>query len=152
VTPLKTANKKVPLEKKTKQVMDSREKVDLIAKATLEKKGHDLVLLSVAELTSIADYYLICSADSEPQVWAIVDAVEKALLKEKIKPLGIEGMRTASWVLVDYGDVILHIFKKEARTLYNLDSLWADAPKTLLSEQALPSAPQVSVRKKKVPV
>ncbi len=121
-----------------------------IAKAVLDKKGHDILLLDVAELTSVADYYLICSADSEPHVRAIVDGVDKTLMKDKISPLGVEGMKNASWVLVDYGDILFHIFKGESRVFYNLDSLWADAKKVDISEQEIIPVKKSVVRKKKV--
>lgn len=79
-------------------------------------------------MTSLADFFIICSAESEPQIRAIVDAVYELLSKKGSKPLGVEGREASQWVLVDYNDVILHIFKKEAREFYNLDRLWGDAP------------------------
>ncbi|MEK7286795.1 MAG: ribosome silencing factor [Nitrospirota bacterium] len=121
----------------------------LIAQAVYDKKGHDLVLLHVSELTSVSDYYLICSADSEPQVRAIVDAVDKDLSKKKVSPFGVEGMKTASWVLVDYGDVLLHIFRNETRAFYNLDSLWVDAERIDLSTIEKSLLKKTTTRKKK---
>ena len=112
------------------------------------KKAEDITLLYVGEISTFTDYYLICSADSEPQIWAVVDAVETALQKNKLKPLGIEGRRTAPWVLVDCSDIVVHIFKKESRAFYNLDELYANAERIDLSEIVL-SAPPKKVRKRK---
>ncbi len=108
------------------------------------KRGEDAVLLYVGELSTLADYTLICSASSEPQVLAIVDAVETVLLKHKLRPIGIEGTKAASWVLVDCDDVIVHIFRQETRAFYNLDGLWADAPRINLME--LPKVQKGGVR------
>lgn len=119
-----------------------------IAKAVFGKKAEDITLLYVGEISTFTDYYLICSADSEPQIWAVVDAVETALQKNKLKPLGIEGRRTAPWVLVDCSDIVVHIFKKESRAFYNLDELYANAERIDLSEIVL-SAPPKKVRKRK---
>lgn len=93
--------------------------------------------MHVEGLTSLADYYVLCSADSEPQVRAIFDAVEIALSKKGYRPLGIEGIKVAVWVLIDYNDVIFHIFRKEARTFYHLDRLWGDAPRIDFSDATL---------------
>lgn len=97
-----------------------------------------MALLYVGELTSLAEYYVLCSADSEPQMRAIVEAVEVPLSQKGYRPLGIEGLKAARWVLIDYNDVILHVFRKEARTFYNLDRLWGDAPRTDCSDAPLP--------------
>jgi ribosome-associated protein len=113
--------------RKTATVWDSKQKAIDIAKAILDKKGEEVSLLYVGEFSPLTDYYLICSANSEPHIWALVDAVETALQKHKRHPLGIEGRKTAPWVLVDCSDVIIHIFKQEARKFYNLDGLWSDA-------------------------
>ena len=114
----------------------AKEKALSIAEVALMKKAEDVVVLQIEALSSVSDYFVICSADSEPQIRAIVDAVEKKLSKQ-CRPLGIEGMRASRWVLVDYNDVILHIFRKEARSFYNLDRLWGDAPRIPFSETPL---------------
>ena len=112
------------------------------------KKAENIVLLQVEALSSVGDYYVICSVDSEPQARAIVDAVEEKLLKKKYRAIGIEGMQTAVWVLVDFNDVILHIFKKEARSFYSLDRLWVDAPRIDFSEADLIPLKSSVVKKK----
>ena len=104
--------------------------------------------MHIEGLSSLAEYYVLCSADSEPQIRAIVDGVESVLSKVGYRPLGIEGIKTAFWVLIDYNDVILHIFTKEARGFYNLDQLWSDAPRTDIVETPLTQKETVSRKKK----
>ncbi len=93
------------------------------------------MLFQVDALTSLADYFVICSAESEPQILAIADAIQVSLSKHGYRPLGIEGREAGLWLLIDYDDVIVHIFKEEARSFYNLDRLWADAPQIIFSSQ-----------------
>jgi ribosome-associated protein len=147
-TPKKSIVKKNP---DPVTLWDSKQKAIDLAKAILDKKGEEISLLCVSELSTLTDYYLICSANSEPHIWAIVDAVETALKKHKLHPLGIEGGKIAPWVLVDCSDVIVHIFKEETRKMYDLDGLWADAKRVSLHdeniEQAVVSPPKT--RKKK---
>lgn len=126
----------------------AKEKALTIAEIALSKKAEDIVLLHVEALSSVGDYYVVCSADSEPQMRAIADAVDAKLSAKKCKPLGIEGLRAAHWILVDCNDVILHIFRKEARLFYNLDRLWGDAPRIDLSETAFIPAKKASKQKK----
>ena len=114
------------------------------------KKGEDIVLLDIGALSSLADYTLLCSAGSEPQVWAIVDAIETVLKKRAFKPLGIEAAKPASWVLIDCDDIIVHIFNKTTRQFYNLDGLWADASRVDFSKR--PSTGRPKIRKRSVTV
>jgi len=105
--------------------------------AALEKKGRDVVVLNVREFTDIADYFLICSGDSERQVKAISDHIETALQREKEIPFSVEGLTYLNWVLMDYNDLLVHIFKQEARLFYNLERLWGDAPRLTLPKDPL---------------
>tara|TARA_B100001769_G_C21545293_1_gene311153 strand:- start:99 stop:449 length:351 start_codon:yes stop_codon:yes gene_type:complete len=100
--------------------------LDAIIEKALEKKASDLIVLNVKSLTSITDYFLICSANSEPQIKAICDNIRKGTPH---KPFHIEGYEKLSWVLLDYIDIIVHVFKTEERKYYNIEKLWADAPK-----------------------
>jgi len=100
--------------------------LDAIIEKALEKKASDLIVLNVKSLTSITDYFLICSANSEPQIKAICDNIRKGTPN---KPFHIEGYEKLSWVLLDYIDIIVHVFKTEERKYYNIEKLWADAPK-----------------------
>jgi ribosome-associated protein len=87
------------------------------------------VVLKVADRSTLADYFVICSAESSRQVHAIAEAVEGTFSKQGIEPLGVEGLEGSTWVLMDYGDFILHIFRSETREFYDLERLWADAPR-----------------------
>ncbi len=104
--------------------------------------------MNLEGLSSLTEYYVLCSADSEPQIRAIVEAVETALSKNGYRPLGVEGIKAAFWVLIDYNDVILHIFTKEARAFYSLDRLWNDAPRMDISEPPLTQKKTVPRKRK----
>jgi ribosome-associated protein len=105
------------------------DRVRLAAAAALDKKATNLDVLAVAELTSIADYFVICSATNERQAQAIADNVVDQLRTEmSVKPLLIEGTVPGRWVLLDFGDFIVHIFTEEVRRFYGLERLWGDAP------------------------
>ncbi len=98
-----------------------------IAKIILSKKGYDVKILNLKNLTSIADYFVICSADSDIQVKAIADEIDKKLSKKGIKCLHKEGELALNWVLLDYFDIVVHVFRKETRDYYGLEKLWGDA-------------------------
>lgn len=97
--------------------------------AALEKKAVDIVLLKTREIVSYADYFLICGGRSDRQVQAIAQSIGKALKKQGHRALGIEGMNQGRWVLIDCGDVIVHIFQESVRRFYDLEGLWIDAPR-----------------------
>jgi ribosome-associated protein len=107
--------------------LSSNPTFDLFVKAVLGKKVSEVVLLDVAELTSVADAFLICSGRSNRQVTAIADSVLRFLKKQGKKPLNIEGKKEGHWVLLDYGEVIIHIFYEPLRKFYDLEGLWIDA-------------------------
>lgn len=106
---------------------DSQAKAKAIALASLEKKSSDVLVLQVGNLTSISDYLVICSGESERQVRAIADHIESICSEEQIRPLSVEGRGTSQWVLIDFGDVITHIFRSDIREHYGLERLWHDA-------------------------
>jgi ribosome-associated protein len=106
----------------------------LAAKAALEKKASDLVIFHVAELTTIADYFLVCSADSQRQVKAIMDHIDATMAGAGETAFGVEGEGALLWVLMDYSDLVIHIFKKEIRSFYALERLWGDAPRVKLAD------------------
>lgn len=108
--------------------MDSKKFAKLIADIILTKKGYDINILEIKKISSIADYFVICSADSDRQVKAIADEVDDRLREQGIKSVHREGYESLSWVILDYFDVMVHIFKSESRTFYNLEKLWGDAP------------------------
>lgn len=90
-------------------------------------KAFDIVILDVRQLASFADYFILCSGRSHRQVTAIAEFVEQELKAKGIKSLGVEGLREGHWVLMDYGDVVIHIFYEPVRTFYDLEGLWSDA-------------------------
>jgi ribosome-associated protein len=101
-----------------------------IAEVMLDKKGLDVVILDVRGMTSYADYFVIGSGESERQVSAMADAIgEKLKAEDAVSPLGTEGQQTGHWVLLDFGEVVAHLFFTEVRAFYDLEGLWADAPR-----------------------
>ncbi len=125
--------------------MSAREAALTCVKGALEKKAFDLVLLDVSELTSLADYFLLCSGRSDTQVQAISQAIEEAMSHAGQKPLAIEGYRHGHWVVQDFGDVVVHIFLEPVREFYDLERLWAKAPRIPLPEPYESQARQARV-------
>ena len=107
--------------------MSSKEKAILCAGEALRFKALNLVLLDVSRFSSFADYFIICSGKSGRQVQGIAENIETELKTMGIKPLGTEGKREGHWVLMDYGDVIIHVFYEPVRFFYDLESLWSEA-------------------------
>ena len=104
-------------------------RVRVAVSAALDKKAIALDVLAVAELTSIADYFILCSGTSERQCQAIADSVLEKLREElKVKPLLVEGTTPGRWILLDFGDFIFHVFTEDCRRFYGLERLWGDAP------------------------
>ena len=99
-----------------------------VVAAAGDLKAEGLRVLELSEISSLADYFLICSGNSERQVQAIADAVLEKLRTERIRPHHIEGYQAGRWVLLDFGDFVVHIFDQETRSFYALEKLWADAP------------------------
>lgn len=109
-------------------MMDIKGLANKIAAAAADKKATDIILLNMEDISSVTDYFMICSARNTPQVQAIADNIEEELDKENILPAHKEGYTEGRWVLLDYGDVVAHIFLEAERDFYNLEQLWADAP------------------------
>lgn len=108
--------------------MDSGKFASKIAQQVFIKKGFNVIIMDLRKIATFADYFVICSADSDVQVKAIADQIVESLSKEGIKCWHKEGFKALSWVLLDYVDVVVHIFRKDARDFYNLEKLWGDAP------------------------
>ncbi len=106
-----------------------------IAELIFEKKGSDVKLIELHKVTTMTDYFIICSADSDVQVRAIADHVEKQLRNEGKKVWFKEGYKSAGWILLDYIDVVVHIFSTEVRAFYSLEKLWSDAPTRELKDE-----------------
>jgi ribosome-associated protein len=109
------------------------QRIQRLVDAALEKKGEDIVVLDVKEVTSFADTFILITGSSDRNVRSIVDAVEQAARSMGERPLGIEGYNDGRWVLVDLADVIVHVFVPEAREHYALERLYADAPQLELA-------------------
>lgn len=106
---------------------DPKEMALLAAKALSDKKGREIQVLEIGELTTLADYFVIATGSSNTQINALVDSVEKGLLEEAgEQPLHREGYRGGTWVLLDYGCIAVHVFNAEAREFYGLERLWRD--------------------------
>lgn len=105
--------------------MEAFEKLSIAAKALNEKKAEELNAIKISDLTVIADYFLMATATSSTHVRALAEAAEEALSKAGIEPHHIEGKATG-WILLDYGDVIIHVFSKQAREFYSLERTWTD--------------------------
>lgn len=101
--------------------------LDVYVRAILGKKAGELIVLDVRNLSSVADAFIICSGRSNRQVQAIAAHTQQELKKHHLKPLSIEGLREGHWVLIDYGDVIIHVFYEPVRSFYDLEGLWIDA-------------------------
>ena len=112
--------------------MEMNDEIRVIADAMLEKKASEVVSLDLTKIgTAIADSFVICNADSTTQVVAISDNVEEMMEKKCGRsPLRQQGRENAFWVILDYGDIVVHIFKTDQRLFYRLEDLWADAVKT----------------------
>jgi len=106
---------------------DSKTKSLLCLRAAIEKKALDPVLLEMRGISSVTDYFLICTGKSDRQVQAIARSIEETLEKRGIRPLGQEGATHGKWILMDYNDVVVHIFLEPIRTFYDLEGIWGDA-------------------------
>jgi ribosome-associated protein len=112
----------------------------------LDKKATDVLVLQVAPLTSVADYLVIGSADSDRQASAIADHIDGILSRSGSRARSIEGTRSSQWVLMDYGDVVVHIFRNDIREHYALERLWADAKRIAVSDEPPATKPAVTFR------
>lgn len=100
-----------------------------IARLAADKKALDVVVLDVRGLASYAEYFVLMTAESAPQLDAVADHIEEGMKAWGERPLGIEGSRGGRWVLIDFGDVVAHVFYQDTRGFYDLEGLWADAPR-----------------------
>jgi ribosome-associated protein len=121
-------------EQRTEGVLDTIDLVRIAARAASEKKATDLVVLDLSSVASFTESFLICTGQSTRQVQAICDAIEEELRKNGKRPSHIEGSGGAEWVLLDYGDFIVHVFTGASRRFYDLERLWRDAERVQLNE------------------
>lgn len=116
--------------------METKDIAQKIAAAANDKKAKDILLLNMDGLSPVTDFYVICSAGNSTLVKAIADNIEDKLAEAGVHPTHKEGYADARWVLLDYGDVVAHVFLEEERDFYNLEQLWADAPSESFVENA----------------
>ena len=102
-----------------------------VGELVLERKGEEVVSLDLRGISDVADHFLIATGNSDVQVRAIADHVVKELKLENVRPNHMEGLEAGRWILIDYTDVVVHIFHPVERDFYQLDSLWGDAPKVV---------------------
>ncbi len=114
--------------------MDSKEMAKLVCSALEDKKAEDIKVINIAEVSVLADYFIIASGTNRSQVQAMSDNVEEVLGRAGVSPRQIEGYQTANWVLLDYGDVIVHVFDQENRLFYDLERIWRDGKAVTVEE------------------
>ena len=110
-------------------MIKSKEKAIALAHAAREKKAQDTEVIEIKALSDIADYFLVCSADSDRGVKTIVDNVEQKLKQMGERAIGVEGYTEGRWVLIDAADVVVHVFYEPLRRFYDIEGLWIDAPR-----------------------
>ncbi|MEW6129444.1 MAG: ribosome silencing factor [Acidobacteriota bacterium] len=121
--------------KEIANALEIEDAVQIAAQAASDKKAQDLVVLDLREVASFTEYFIICNGNNQRQVQAIADEIEKRLREAGKRPLHIEGFTNAEWILMDYGDFIVHVFADAARRFYDLERLWRDAKRVQLSIQ-----------------
>lgn len=104
----------------------SKQMAKVAVEALKEKKGYDVKVIDISEISILADYFIIANGSNSNQVQAMVDNVEEQMYKAGFDDPKVEGYNNASWILLDYNDVVLHIFDEESRSFYNLERLWRD--------------------------
>jgi len=113
---------------------DSQALARAAARLTLTKRAQDVMILDLRELDGVCDFFVLATGSSEVQVRAIADAVEDGLRVEGVRPWHLEGYEARRWILLDYVDVVVHVFHAKAREYYLLDKLWGDAPRELVAD------------------
>ena len=107
---------------------DAMRKVERATRAARDKKAVDVVVLDVRSVSSVADYFIVCSGRSTTHMETIAEAIRMDLKEDGVRPLHAEGVPASGWMLLDYGDVLMHVFLEETREYYALERLWGDAP------------------------
>jgi ribosome-associated protein len=140
LTPSGNSNKLYVVIKKevgtVKKKITTRKALLLCLNTALEKKAKNLVVLNVKKLSYLADYFLICSGGSDRQVQAISSSIEESMKKAGLRPAGIEGDRIGKWVLMDYYDIVIHVFLEPVREYYDIERLWSEAPRMDVPEDS----------------
>ena len=116
------------------EMKESREMAKLAIQALEDKKAEDIRVIDISEVSVVADYFLIASGNNRSQIQAMADNVQETLGRAGFEMRQVEGYGTANWILLDYGDIIVHIFDKENRLFYNLERIWRDGKAIDVSE------------------
>lgn len=119
------------------KAIDAKKRALWCVNASLEKKAKDLVVMNVSGISSFTDYFVICSGASDRQVQAIASSIQEKMKKNGALPLGVEGEKNGQWVLMDYDDVVVHIFYEPIREFYGMERLWYEAPKMEIDGDAV---------------
>ena len=119
----------------SKELENAKEMAKIAYQALTEKKGENVRVIQITEVATFADYFIIADGNNPSQINALVDNVEEQLSKAGYEPKRIEGIRNSNWILMDYGDIIVHIFSKEDRLFYDLERIWKDGKE--ISEEEL---------------
>jgi ribosome-associated protein len=122
------ATNPTPQTPTTPILVDTSARVREAVAAAEDRKALELRVLHLEKVSDFTDYFLICSGTSERQVQAIADSVQERMREERVRPLHVEGYNRGQWILLDYGDFVVHIFQEEPRRFYSLERLWGDAP------------------------
>ena len=117
-----------------KKITNPKTIASKIADLMLDKKAFDIKIIYVDKITTLTDVYIICSSDSSPQSRAITNHIKDGMANYNLKPWHVEGYENLKWILIDYVNVVIHIFDKEARAYYNFERLWADGKMIEINE------------------
>ncbi|MFH6983998.1 ribosome silencing factor [Marinoscillum sp. 108] len=125
------------MQVKTKEAINSSKLSELVAQGMVEKKASDVVVMDLREVkNAVADYFIICSGNSDTQIDAIADSIEDEVFKHSTQnPWKREGKESREWIIIDYVDVVAHVFNKEKRKFYGLEELWGDAKVTQIDKE-----------------
>lgn len=125
-------------------LLETREYALLAAHAAAEKKATDVVVLDVGASLVITDYFVIATGSTDRQVKAIADEIEKQLKEAGLRTIGVEGERDAKWILLDYADIVVHVFQPDERDFYRLERLWSDAERVALPDEVVNASPRAT--------
>ena len=115
--------------------MDNKKLINKITDLILDKHGSEIKIINVSKLTSLTDYFIICSSDSNPKTKALINHIIDNIKNDfDLKPLNSEGIENLDWVLLDYINIVVNIFSPEKRNYYNIEKLWGDAEITIIKE------------------
>jgi ribosome-associated protein len=126
------------------RVLRALEHAKLCARIADDNRGKDILLLDLREATPLLDFFIIASANSRRQAYAIASEIDQELKKRGEAKLGMEGAEEGRWILVDYGDFVVHVFSEDARTYYALEEIWGDAPRVDWRDPSRPAPPSLT--------